>query len=143
MPFDPHGRSRPVVMVVDDDRDNLTLIGHQIAQFLDCSIVSAADGKSALIMATLAQPDLILLDIMLPDIDGLQVVRHLKQDQKTSRIPVIAVTAMAYPRDRELALQAGCADYVCKPYALEVLEAMIQRQLKLAHWVNAGDRVIP
>lgn len=130
MPFAPHGRNYPVVLVVDDDRDNLMLIGHQIAQFLDCSIVSAADGKSALIMAGLSQPDLILLDMMLPDIDGIQIIRRLKQEQKTSQIPIIAVTALAYPRDRELAFQAGCNDYVCKPYTLEVLEAIIHRHLK-------------
>jgi CheY-like chemotaxis protein len=120
------------VLVVDDDPDNLLLLTHQVSLLIDCSVVHAADGFTALSLARRARPDLILLDVMLPDIDGFQVVRSLKQDPLTRKIPVVAVTAMARSQDEKLALQAGCDGYLRKPYELESLEAVIFRYLSLS-----------
>jgi CheY-like chemotaxis protein len=77
------------------------------------------------------QPDLILLDIMLPDMDGLEVIRCLKQISRTMTIPIVAVTALARATDREQILLAGCDDYISKPYMLEDLAALVYRYLNL------------
>jgi two-component system cell cycle response regulator DivK len=120
------------ILVVDDDPDNLLLLTHQVSLLVDCSIVHATDGFTALSIARRVRPDLILLDVMLPDIDGFQVARSLKQDPLTREISVVAVTAMARSQDKELAIQAGCDGYLQKPYELESLEAVIYRYLNFS-----------
>ncbi|MBW4474086.1 MAG: response regulator [Stenomitos rutilans HA7619-LM2] len=119
------------ILVVDDDQDNLLLVNYQLLQLLDCTVISAQDGQAAISMAQTYLPDLILLDIMLPTMDGLEVASALKQNPQTQAIPIIAVTAMARSLDQELATAAGCDDYVCKPYEIETLSAAITRHLTL------------
>lgn len=119
------------ILVVDDDQDNLLLINYQLLQLLDCTVISAQDGQSAIELAQTYRPDLILLDIMLPQMDGLEVARCLKQNPQTQAIPIIAVTAMARSMDQDLAVAAGCDGYVCKPYEIETLSAAIAHHLKL------------
>ncbi len=124
------GYDKPTtILIVDDDQDSLFLLAYQISLLVHCSVSKASDGQTALSLAAEQKPDLILLDVMLPDMDGFQVVRQLKQDPLTSQIPVVAVTAMARSLDEQLALQAGYDDYLRKPYDLESLEAMIYRYL--------------
>lgn len=119
---------RPLVLAVDDNEDNLQLL-IQVLVLLDCSFIAATNGHTAILKAQLYQPDLILLDMMLPDVSGVEVVRHLKQDVRTSMIPIIAVTAMARAEDQELFFLAGCSDYIKKPYLIDELEAKIRRYL--------------
>lgn len=119
------------ILVVDDDQDNLLLINYQLLQLLDCTVVSAQDGQAAIALAQSYMPDLILLDIMLPQMDGFEVARLLKQNPQTQAIPIIAVTAMARSLDQDLAIAAGCDGYVCKPYEMETLSAAIARHLDL------------
>ncbi|MFE1748436.1 response regulator [Coleofasciculus sp. H7-2] len=119
----------PVILAVDDDEDNLLLLAY-VLEPLNCLIITAVDGHTAFEKAQTEQPNLILLDIMLPDLDGLHVVRQLRQNPQTSTIPVIAVTALARPEDRERILTAGCNDYISKPYLLEDIEAVIRRNLR-------------
>ncbi len=121
--------SRPLVLSVDDDQDNLELL-NQILTLLECSFVSAQDGQTALITARQSQPDLILLDMMLPDMSGLEVIQKLKQDDQTMSIPIIAVTAMAREQDRDSAITSGCIDYIKKPYIIQELELMILPYLR-------------
>jgi two-component system cell cycle response regulator DivK len=120
---------QPVVLVVDDNEDNLMLLAFLVEQ-LDCTILTAIDGQTALNLAQTYQPSLILLDMMLPDLDGLEVLSRLKQGSSTATIPVIAVTAMARSQDRERILAAGCDEYVTKPYVIEELEALLRRYLR-------------
>lgn len=122
-------RRQLTILIVDDDLDNLILLRHQVTLLVNCSIVSATDGHTALSLATSSPPDLILLDMMLPDMDGFEVARHLKQNPLTANIPVIGVSAMARNADQESALQAGCDDYVRKPYELESLEKVMYHHL--------------
>ena len=122
--------TRRVILAVDDDEDNLLLIAYALEP-LGCCLLTAVDGKSALSIAQRCQPDLILLDILLPYIDGTEVVSRLRKDPKTRGIPVIAVTALARPEDRYRLLQAGCNDYLTKPYMLDEIEAIVQRYLRL------------
>ncbi|HEY9906983.1 MAG TPA: response regulator [Thermosynechococcaceae cyanobacterium] len=123
--FSPEGEQPVKILVVDDDDDNLLLITYQLFQLLDCSVLSAKDGKSALEIAQAAHPDLILLDMMMPEFDGFEVARHLKQDPHSQKIPIVAVTAMARLQDQEMALQAGCDSFLRKPYELEQLAALL------------------
>jgi DNA-binding response OmpR family regulator len=80
-------------------------------------------------LAQTQEPSLILLDIMLPDMDGSEVINCLKQNPKTARIPIIAVTALAREQDRDRILHAGADDYITKPYDLYKLEDVIRRHL--------------
>lgn len=115
-------------MTVDDDEDNLLLLAEVLKTF-DCSVISGSNGETAVLLAQNYQPDLILLDVMLPDFSGIEVVHHLRQNPQTKKIPVIAVTALARAEDRDRLLLAGCNDYISKPYMLDDMEAVIRHYL--------------
>jgi len=117
-----------LVLVVDDNEDNLMLLAFLVEQ-LDCTIITASDGQTALDLAKTYLPALILLDMMLPDLDGMEVLSRLRQNSLTTTIPVIAVTAMARPEDRDRILGAGCNEYVTKPYAIDELEVLLRHYL--------------
>lgn len=119
---------QPLVLVVDDNEDNLLLLAFVLEQ-LGCELLTAADGQTALDLAKSFKPNLILLDMMLPDLDGMEVCSRLRQNPITTNIPVIAVTAMARAEDRERILEAGCNEYVSKPYAVDELEVLLSRYL--------------
>lgn len=119
---------RPLVLVVEDDDDNLILLSYAIEAF-GCKFIGQSSSKTAFSVAKAQQPDLILLDILMPDVDGIQLLQHFKQDASTRQIPVIAVTALARAEDRQTLLQSGFTDYISKPYMLEDLEALIHRHL--------------
>lgn len=122
--------TKPLILAVDDDEDNLLLLAYALEP-LGYTFLTAADGVSALSLAQTYQPDLILLDVLLPYMDGIEVVSHLKKDPINRKIPVIAVTALAIPEDRERLLLAGFNDYISKPYMLEDIEALVRSYLPL------------
>ncbi len=113
------------ILAVDDNEDNLLLL-REVLNIFDCLLMTATHGQTALCLAQAYKPDLILLDVMLPDLNGVEVVRHLKQNKITEHIPVIAVTALAREEDRDRLLAAGCCEYITKPYMLEDLEAIVR-----------------
>ncbi len=119
---------QPLVLVVDDNEDNLLLLAFVIEQ-LGCAFITAVEGLTALDLAQTHQPSLIMLDMMLPDMDGIEVMSRLRQNPLTQTIPVIAVTALARPEDRERILSAGCDEYVSKPYIVDELEVLLRRYL--------------
>ncbi|WP_242038288.1 response regulator [Chroococcidiopsis sp [FACHB-1243]] len=121
---------QPLILAVDDDEDNLELLT-EVLHPLNCHIITAKDGRSTISIAQQQRPDLILLDILLPDICGTEIARMLKQNPQTQNITVIAVTALARAEDRESLLAAGCSAYISKPYMLDDLEAVICRYLGL------------
>ena len=121
---------QPLVLAVDDDPDNLVLMSHVLTLF-NCSVLTAVDGQTTLSVSRDCRPDLILLDIRLPDIDGIELIGQIKRDPKLMEIPIIAVTALAKPEDRDRILLAGCADYIRKPFCLDRLEMTIHRYLGL------------
>jgi CheY-like chemotaxis protein len=102
------------VLIVDDDPKNLKL-ARDILQFKGYETFEAVDGKQALETALTVKPDLILMDVELPEMDGLSVTRILKSNEATKGIPVVALTSRAMEYDREEALEAGCDDYMAKP----------------------------
>ena len=119
---------RHCLLAVDDNDDSLLLLTQTLTR-VDRSLVTAQIGKTALTLARTLQPSLILLDIVLPDLSGFEVVSQLKQNAATAHIPIIAVTALARADDRRKLLQAGCHDCVSKPYLLEDLELAVDRCL--------------
>ena len=118
----------PLVLAVEDNEDNLLLIAYVLEQF-NCTFMTATDGRKALSLAREYQPDLILLDMVLPEVSGIELISRFKQDKLTSRIPIIAVTGLVLAREREQIESAGCDDYISKPYLLNDLEAVIRRYL--------------
>ena len=119
---------QPRILAVDDNEDNLLLLS-EVLNVFDCSLFTTTSGQIALTIAQAYNLDLILLDVMLPDLNGIEVVLHLKHNPTTDNIPVIAVTALARQEDRDRLLAAGCSDYISKPYMIEDLEAIVRRAL--------------
>lgn len=119
---------RPLVLAVDDNHDNLELLT-QILDLFGCECVGAVDGYTALSAAVDRSPDLIVLDICLPDIDGIELVKRIKQNPELIDIPIVAVTALAKAEDRDRILQAGCVAYLSKPFNIKDLEQIIRHQL--------------
>lgn len=122
-----------LILVIEDDDDNLMLLGYAIEAF-GWKFIGQPGSGTALAVAEEYQPDLILLDILMPHVDGIQVLQHLKQNASTCQIPVIAVTALARDEDRRSLLSAGFTDYISKPYMLDDLETLIHHHLQ-AHSV--------
>lgn len=108
------------ILVVEDNRDNMTLIV-DILTSLDYGVIQATDGQSGVEKAQAEKPDLILMDLSLPKMDGWEATTTLKGDAATSDIPIIALTAHAMIGDKEKAIEAGCDDYLSKPLDLTVL----------------------
>lgn len=121
--------AQPLILVVDDDEDNLLLMVY-VLENIDCHAITAVDGLSALALARTYQPDLILLDVLMPCMDGIEVLSQLRKDTKLQQTPVIAVTAVAITEQRKRLLQMGFNDYVTKPYMIEDIEATVQRYLR-------------
>jgi len=115
---------QPLILAVEDNDDNLVLITYTL-ESLGCKLICQKDSSSTLLVAKEYQPDLILMDILLPGLSGIDVVHYLKKEPLTSKIPVIAVTALASPEERESILMAGFDDYISKPYMIEDFEALI------------------
>lgn len=121
---EPSIKQQPLVLIVDDNEDNLVLLSF-VVEPLNCQIITAENGQTTLELAQSCQPTLILLDMMLPDLSGIEVVAHLRQNPLTKSIPVIAVTAMAREQDRDRFLLAGCNAYVSKPFSVDELEQLL------------------
>jgi CheY-like chemotaxis protein len=112
------------ILYVEDNDDNVYMLKNRLTR-AGFTVIVATDGGQGVAMATSEQPDLILMDLTLPDIDGKEATQRLKADPATKRIPVIALTANAMSGDREKALAAGCDDFDTKPVELPRLLAKI------------------
>jgi len=119
---------RPLVLAVDDNLDNLELLA-QILDLFGCECMGAVDGYAAISAAVDRPPDLIVLDICLPDIDGIEVVKRMQQNPELRDIPIVAVTALAKAEDRDRILKAGCVEYLSKPFNIKDLEMVIRQHL--------------
>ena len=119
----------PAILIIEDNPDNRDMLARRLKR-RGFEVSAAEDGERGLLTARAAPPDLILLDLNLPGIDGLEVVRRLRADEALREIPVVALTAHAMVGDRELALQAGCDDYDTKPVDLARLMGKINALLR-------------
>jgi CheY-like chemotaxis protein len=118
------------VLIVDDQLVNLK-VAVAALQHHGLRILTARDGEAALARAQLAQPDLLLLDVKLPGIDGIETCRRLKADPRTASIPVILLTALLDSATLERGLAAGAADYMTRPVEIAILLARTQTHLRL------------
>jgi two-component system, cell cycle response regulator DivK len=119
----------PRVLYVEDNDDNVYMLRMRLELEDGFEVLVAGDGAQGLAIAAEQRPDLILMDLNLPVIDGWEATRRLRADPATHRIPIIALTAHAMAGDRERALAAGCDEFDTKPIDLERLLAKIRAVL--------------
>ncbi|MGB3532870.1 MAG: response regulator [Microcoleaceae cyanobacterium] len=129
LPTRPCSQQHPGILAVDDDEDNLLLLTYVLQQ-LGYQALGTTDSDDVLPLAISQQPQLILLDIILPKIDGFELLYLLRQNKQTCHTTVIATTGLAFPEDRQRLLMAGFDDYISKPYLISDLEILIQQYLK-------------
>jgi two-component system phosphate regulon response regulator PhoB len=117
------------VLIVDDDPDILRLVSYNIGQ-AGFEVVTASTGRKALEIAQKQHPDLIILDVMLPDVDGMEVCRTLRQQYTSRRIPIIMLTARGDEIDRVVGFELGADDYVAKPFSPRELVLRVKSILR-------------
>ena len=121
--------SQCTVMAVDDSEFNINILTKVLGQ--DYKIVTTQCGETALKTAESSPPDLILLDVMMPEMDGYEMCAHLKKNPRTKDIPVIFLTAMDEVQNRKKGFQLGAVDYITKPFDLLELQAKVKTHLSL------------
>lgn len=122
------------VMVVDDEPDLLELVAYNIRQD-GHEVVTASDGLSALQLVKSRQPDVVVLDVMMPGLSGLEVARRLRSQTETASIPIVMLTARTEEKHELEGLDAGADDYIAKPFSMQVLIARVKA---VARRVGAG-----
>jgi CheY-like chemotaxis protein len=120
----------PSVLAADDNHDNLFLISYLI-EALNCKCYGLIDSIKVLDLAVAKIPDLILLDIVMPDLSGFDVISQLKSNLFTNNIPVIAVTGLSSLYYQEKISSAGFDDYICKPFMVDEFEDKLTKHLNL------------
>jgi CheY-like chemotaxis protein len=118
----------PRILLVEDNEMNRDMLSRRLAR-RDYEVLVAVDGREGVVMAGSEAPDLILMDMSLPVMDGWEATRQLKASPETKAIPIIALTAHAMSGDREKAIEAGCDDYDTKPIELPRLLAKMEALL--------------
>ena len=131
----------PVVLVVDDNQQNRELLQAYLED-VDCRAVPAHDGPEALEIIAKNPPDLILLDVMMPRMSGFEVCKRIKNDPKTSDIPVIMVTALNEFGDIERGIDSGTDDFLSKPVNKLELLTRVKTMLKLKHLTDKLERTL-
>ena len=125
------------ILYVEDNEDNIYVVKNRLGR-LGFTILVATDGEQGVAMATSEKPDLVLMDLRLPVLDGWEATRRLKAAPETKNIPVIALSAHAMAGDREKALEAGCEDYDTKPIDFTRLRAKIEALLPAKRQSGGG-----
>jgi len=121
----------PTVLVVDDEKSNRDLLAELLKH--DCRVALAKNGAQAIDRAHELQPDLILLDVLMPDMSGHQVIQSLKHDDATRQIPVIFISALDSPEDEEHGLDLGAVDYITKPFHPSIVRKRVRNHLQSVH----------
>jgi PAS domain S-box-containing protein len=120
---------RPCVLLVDDNAGNLEILATYL-RIAGCEVLTASSGRQAIAMTRAQRPDVILMDVQMPEMDGLETTRELRTDPALRFTPIVALTALAMPGDREQCLESGMDDYLSKPLGLKELHATV------IGWVN-------
>jgi DNA-binding response OmpR family regulator len=118
-------REQPLVLAADDDEDILDLVAFRLERS-GYTVLVARDGEEALKLAAKELPDLAVLDVMMPKVDGFEVTRRLRADEATSRMPIILLTARSQDADVQQGFDAGADDYLRKPFSPDELRARVQ-----------------
>jgi DNA-binding response OmpR family regulator len=127
--IEPQGSRGPLVLIADDDEDILQLLAFRLER-AGYEIVQARNGHQALQLALELQPALAVLDVTMPGLDGYDVTRELRRDDRTSTIPVILLTARAQASDVARGMAAGADDYLKKPFEAQDLKDRVERLLR-------------
>jgi len=122
------GGDQPVILAADDDEDILQLVAFRLGRS-GYRVLQAHDGEEALALATEHEPDLAVLDVGMPKLDGFEVVRRLRAQESTRAMPIIMLTARAQDTDVEEGFDAGANDYLRKPFSPHELKARVQAML--------------
>jgi CheY-like chemotaxis protein len=117
------------VLYVEDNEDNVYMLKMRLELVEDFEVLTAEDGENGCAMALSERPDIILMDLEMPRVDGWEATRRLKDDPRTRDIPIIALSAHALAGEREKALAAGCDEFDTKPIEFERLVATLRRVL--------------
>ncbi len=126
-------KKKQTVLIVDDSPVNVQMLGQLLKD--EWNVKVATNGKTALNIATSEDPpDLILLDVMMPEIDGYKICQILKASDDTKDIPIIFVTAMSQQEDEAKGLELGAIDYITKPYNVSIVKARVRNHLELKHY---------
>jgi len=139
--------SKGKILIVEDDRDIVEMIDYNLSEE-GYEVISALNGEEGVSAAKGRQPDLIILDIMLPIIDGFDVCKHLKSNTATAHIPIIILSAKSQEADKVLGLELGADDYITKPFSPRELIARVRatlrrgREPRPAARIERGDIVI-
>jgi DNA-binding response OmpR family regulator len=121
-------REQPVVLCADDDEDILALVAFRLERS-GYTVLQARDGEEALELALREQPDLAVLDVMMPKLDGFELTKRLRAAEATSRMPIILLTARAQDVDVSQGFEAGADDYLRKPFSPQELRTRVQAML--------------
>ncbi len=116
------------ILIVEDNPANLKML-KLIIENIDCEILEAVNGDEALAVSIEKEPDLILMDIQIPHIDGLEVTRRLRKMEIFTKTPIIALTAFAMEKDEQAGLDAGCNEYMIKPFSTAKLLEILHKYL--------------
>jgi len=139
--LDANTGTNPLVLIVEDNAQNLELLQAYLEE-IDCETIPAYDGLQALELVAKRKPDLVLLDIMMPQMSGFEVCRRLKKDPNTQDIPIIMVTALSEFGDIERGIDSGTDDFVSKPVNRLELLARVKTMLKLKHLSDKLERTL-
>lgn len=126
---------RHSLLVVDDSDDVHRLLQARLRQE-NIDLIAALDGKTSLVLAEQEHPSLILLDLDMPDMDGFEVLRHLKDNSETRDIPVIVLSGLHSPADKVVAFDLGAVDYVTKPFDLMELRVRLRSALRMSDLIE-------
>ena len=131
MPDAPGPRGKPVVLIVDDNDDTRDAYARYFAQ-LDCQVGQAAGGEPGVEAAVALRPDVVLMDLSMPDVDGFAATRKLRRREETRDVVIVAVTGYAYPDFKERAMAAGVNAFLVKPIAPDDLVREVNALLRAA-----------
>jgi len=122
------------ILIVDDERANIIALTHMLSQ--DYKLYAAKNGRHAVELAKKHLPDIIMLDILMPDVNGFEVLTVLKRDEDTKDIPVIFVTGLNNEEDEEKGLELGAADYITKPFRSSIVKLRVGNQIKIINQIE-------
>ncbi|MBB1486369.1 diguanylate cyclase [Oceanospirillum sediminis] len=131
---------KPRILIVDDAPENIDILVSLLEQ--DYQVAATRYGAQALRMARKIKPDLILLDVVMPDVSGYTVCKHLKSEEETSGIPVIFVSALSSPLDETRAFRLGAVDYITKPFNARVVKARVNTHVELKRKTDILEQLV-
>jgi diguanylate cyclase (GGDEF)-like protein len=133
------GEKKNTLLIVDDENTNLKVLAHILGQ--DYTIYTATNGKSAIEKAKEYKPDLILMDILMPEMDGYATLSEIKKCEEIKRIPVIFITGLSSDEDEEKGLSLDAADYITKPFSAMIVKLRVRNQIQIVNQMRTIERL--